>query len=70
MHGNVWDWCADWYEGYSSGVITDPAALSSGEHRVLRGGGWSHPARSSAFRNAVPPNSCFGDVGIRIVFDK
>lgn len=45
MHGNVWEWCDDWYGGYPSGSVTDPVGPASGIHRVLRGGCWSNLAR-------------------------
>jgi len=69
MHGNVWEWCWDWYGNYPSGVQTDPTGVVSSTSRVVRGGSWMHSAWStrSANRSALNPDVKFNAFGFRVV---
>ena len=68
MHGNVREWCLDWYTS-SLAYGTDPNGSSSGSSRVWRGGGWDDYANyctSSARRFSLPSFSS-SDIGFRLV---
>jgi formylglycine-generating enzyme required for sulfatase activity len=79
MHGNVFNWCQDWYgkRYYSTSPINDPKGPVEGEivkslnsvARVMRGGSWSHLAEycRSGHRDHDAPGDRYSDLGFRVV---
>jgi formylglycine-generating enzyme required for sulfatase activity len=71
MHGNVLEWCSDWYGDYPSTPLTDPRGPGSGSSRVLRGGSWGSVPRSvrCALRLYGTPGGRFSSFGFRLVLE-
>lgn len=69
MHGNVREWCADWFAAYGQAPLKDPKGPGKAVGRVFRGGGWNdHPAQCTASsRDFLYPVGYDDDLGFRVL---
>jgi formylglycine-generating enzyme required for sulfatase activity len=72
IHGNVWEWCSDWFADYPQAPLTDPLGPPRGKFKIYRGGSWNHPIELARSRNRfmMSPTNGIYFIGFRVALSE